>query len=237
MADTRKESHPKRGAGSADAGRRRRGDVRAQILKVATRIFAARGFDGTTLQAVAEEVGIRKPSVLHHFPSKEALRAGVIDDVVQHWNRLVPQIMRSATSGANRFDFFMRELVGFFAADPDCARLFARESLDRPKELRAVFLEHVRPWLAMIGEGIREGQRRGTYRGDLDPEVYTARILQFIVIVMATGDLLTIPEEGGARAREPQEVRELLRIARASLFKDDPAPAPASASPVRKGRK
>lgn len=211
------------------AGRRPRGDVRAQILKVATRLLAAHGFEGTTLQAVADEVGIRKPSVLHHFPSKEALHDGVINDILEHWNKLVPQIMRSATC-ANRFDALTRELIGFFTEDRDRARVLVRETLDRPREFRELFLEHVLPWLMLIGSGVREGQRRGDYRPEVDPEEYLLKILQLIIVSIATGEVLAQPSSEEPREKLERQLGELLRIARTSLFVVDPEPTASNAS-------
>ncbi len=205
-------------------GRRPRGDVRTQVLAAATRLLAARGFEGMTLQAVADEVGIRKPSVLHHFESKEALHAGVIGEIMGHWARRVPQIMRSATARENAFDGLMRELTGFFAEDPDRARLLLRETLDRPEAFRTLYLEHVQPWLAMFAHGVREGQRHGTYRPELDADEYLRHMLQLIVISIGTADALSDPSAGTPRERSQRRYRELLRIARNGLFTDTTAP-------------
>jgi AcrR family transcriptional regulator len=226
MAQSRRRPHEARtdGPSALRRGRRARGDVRAQILEAATRLLAARGFEGTTLQAVADEVKIRKPSVLHHFESKEALRAGVIDDILAHWSRLVPQLLRSATERKNPFVEIMRELTAFFIEDPDRARLLIREALDRPTEFRALFHTHVHPWIAMFAGGVREGQRRGIYRDDADPEEYLAHMLQLIVVGIGNGDVLSDPTSGDARARQERRLRELLRIARSSLMKDSAAP-------------
>ncbi len=232
MAHARRRSGEGRTEGQDDArrGRRARGDVRAQILKAATRLLAARGFDGTTLQAVADEVGIRKPSVLHHFESKEALRAGVLDDILGHWGRRVPQLLRTATERKSPFVEIMRELTGFFLEDPDRARLLIREALDRPAEFRAIFVAHVHPWIAMFARGVREGQQRGIYRGDTDPEEYLLHILQLIVVSIGHGEALTDPATGDVRARLERRQRELIRISRASLLKDSAASrAPGSA--------
>lgn len=214
----------RRAAAGARRGRRASGDVRGQVLEVATRLLAERGFEGMTLRAVADEVGIRKPSVLHHFASKEALHAAVIGEILGHWSRLVPRLLRSATDRGNAFDDLIRELTGFFTEAPVRARLLIREMLDRPREFRALYVQHVEPWIAMFALGVREGQRRGTYRAELDPDDYLLHMLQLIVFSIGTSDVVADPAASDARERAQRRHRELLRIARTTLFNDGTAP-------------
>src|SRR5687768_18325502 len=107
-------------------------EVRDTILLEATRLMAERGFDGTSIQAVADAVGVRKPSVLYHFPSKEELRKGVLDRLLSRCNDILPKLLMASTlTGLAKFDDVMGELISFFADDPDRARLLVRELLDR----------------------------------------------------------------------------------------------------------
>ncbi|MDR0849266.1 MAG: TetR/AcrR family transcriptional regulator [Propionibacteriaceae bacterium] len=51
---------------------------REQIITEAARLFAERGFEGVTTQAVADACGISRAGVLHHFPDKDSLLANVL---------------------------------------------------------------------------------------------------------------------------------------------------------------
>ena len=46
-------------------------DVRNSILEESIRLFGENGYEGTSVQAIADAVGVRKQSLFHHFKSKE----------------------------------------------------------------------------------------------------------------------------------------------------------------------
>jgi AcrR family transcriptional regulator len=205
-------------------------DVRSEILNAATRLFASRGFDGTSLAAIADRVGIRKPSLLYHFASKEALRQEVFDHVIQHWNETLPKLVTAVTGGEDRFEAVTREMVSFFSADPDRARLILRELMDRPKETREGLAEHVRPWVQTLADYIRRGQKSGEIQADVDPDAY---VVEMITLILGSIAAETVLADGLPSARGHDSVerlrREALRIAKSSLFTHIPPASPARA--------
>lgn len=58
------------------AGRRRR----AQILADAMQLFARSGYGDTSLRDIAQAVGVSKSTLLHHYPTKEALLGAVLTE-------------------------------------------------------------------------------------------------------------------------------------------------------------
>ena len=196
-------------------------DVRARILESATKLFAEKGFDGTALQEIADAVGIRKPSLLYHFESKDALREAVLDDVLSRWKETLPRVLLAATAGEAQFDAITREILTFFAEDPDRARLLVREGLDRPAETSALFATHVRPLVANLALYVRQGQEVGRVWSDLDPEAY---LWETIVLLLA-GVAFSSSFAGLMPEGAPGQTRmdgELLRMAKRSLFRPRP---------------
>jgi AcrR family transcriptional regulator len=49
-------------------------DVRTRILVEAVRLFAERGYAGTSLQSIADAAGITKPTLVYHYGNKDGLR-------------------------------------------------------------------------------------------------------------------------------------------------------------------
>ena len=195
-------------------------DVRSEILSTATRMFARRGFDRTTLQAIADEVGIRKPSLLYHYPSKDQLRLSVLENLIAHWNEVLPRLLGAVTRGEERFDVLIRELVGFFRSDADRARLVVRELMDRPAEMREHLAAGVRPWVDLLSDYIRKGKKSGELHADVDPEAYVVHVITLVLSSMAAAPVVSGLFKQGENADEIEErhVREVMRMARASLF-------------------
>ena len=56
---------------------------RQQLLDIGRRLFAERGFEGTSIEEIAAQAGVSKPVVYEHFGGKEGLYAVVVDREVE----------------------------------------------------------------------------------------------------------------------------------------------------------
>lgn len=76
---------------------------RNQILLAASRIVHKQGVSQLTLEAVANEAGISKGGLLYHFPNKEALVQGMLDELLSKYSNEIKQRVESDDSPSGRW--------------------------------------------------------------------------------------------------------------------------------------
>lgn len=104
--------------------------TREAIIVEARRCFAEHGYEGTSLNEIAEAVGIRRPSLLHHFPSKEAIYAEVFRLSLEGWSIRVDEATSRGVEGWQKVDLIITTGFRFFQENPEFVRIVSREALD-----------------------------------------------------------------------------------------------------------
>ena len=152
-----------------------------EILDVATRLFAERGYEGTSMNDVAERVGMRKASLFYHFATKDALYEAVLD----RWSRPRRRRSRRSTRAAARtptgWTTVTETVVDVLASHPYAARLLLREAMDWGPVIRGKLLDRILLVLEAGGAWIRAGQEQGAFaEGDPKQVLLSAVGMHFV---------------------------------------------------------
>ena len=100
---------------------------REQLLDIGRALFASKGFDGTSVEEIAERAGVSKPVVYEHFGGKEGLYAVVVDREVR---RLLDRITASLLGNHPRelLEQAAGALLDYVEKDTDGFRILVRDS-------------------------------------------------------------------------------------------------------------
>ena len=143
--------------------------TREQILVEAISCFAETGYDGTSLNDIAAAVGIRRQSLLHHFPSKEQLYGEVFERMLGDWITRLADVIGAAARGFDKVELVLQAGFDFFADNPSYVRLVRREAIDGGAHLGIDLAAALRPiWDRSVAFFQRE-MDAGTFRPH-DPE-------------------------------------------------------------------
>jgi AcrR family transcriptional regulator len=165
---------------------------RVQVLNAALPAFAEQGYRGASIAAIADEVGLSEPGLLHHFPSKAAL---LLETLEYHQERTYVGASRPVGTSTLRFADRLYAVAARHERDPGFIRLLivlAAESTDpchpahewfvaRYERVRVAF---TRQFAADQGAGL------------LDPEVDPAQLARAAAALMDGLQLQFLLSEG-----------------------------------------
>lgn len=143
--------------------------TKEDVLREATRLFAEQGYDGLTMGELAKRVGLRKASLFHHFPTKDAVYARVVESLVEAVQSPVLGALASSGTVLERLDAVSDALTAALGDHPHAARLLVGEAVHNAPLMPELLGTRVDTVLGAARELVREGQRTGVFDRELDP--------------------------------------------------------------------
>jgi AcrR family transcriptional regulator len=142
---------------------------RDEILALASKIFADKGYASTTVREIADAAGILSGSLYHHFASKEAMLDEIMHGFLDH---IVEQYRATVAAGGDPIDVLralIREAFSSLGGNPAALAVMINEfnflvQFPRFAYLRDGAEETERLWTGVI----EAGMRTGVFRSDID---------------------------------------------------------------------
>lgn len=147
---------------------------RDQIVNAAWACFARKGYHQTTMQDIATEAGISAGAIYRYFDSKDAVLKA-INQRSQEMGRALVEWARSQAEGPlGVLEIIGRAMYSVFN-DPNFetatrVNIEVWPEILRSEELRRGLRQEGTFWRTVVSDLLREAQKRGEVRADIDPE-------------------------------------------------------------------
>ena len=156
-------------------GRMSGDERRKQILRVAIKLFANEGFNGTTTKKIATEAGVSEAMVFRHFATKRELYNAILDHKACEGGNPNPCDWAGEAMAANDDEQFFYQLLinalNHHEEDPEFMRLLFHSALEG-HELAEMFVEqNIVPLYEFMSAYISQRQKDGAIRDDINPRV------------------------------------------------------------------
>ncbi len=182
-----------------------REDRRRQILDAAVRVFARQGFHQCRVSDIADEAGVAYGLVYHYFSSKES----VLDTLfLERWDVLLEAIAtvdKRRGQPRDKLHAVAGFIVDSYRADPELMKVIIVEVTRAANSFGARHLAKIREAFDGIAEIVRDAQRVGAFRDDVDAD-FAAMTFYGAIEQVLTGWIF------GVLSQEPDDFEQAKRL-------------------------
>ena len=155
--------------------REKRARRRAEILHAALATTREKGYHGTTLEDIAERLGVRKTALYHYFADKDSILYACHQESLAELDRMIAESVECCTSAPDRLAYLIREHVRVMTEELEGSPL-ASEVSSLSDERRAEVIAGRDRYEHVLRDIVAAGVATGEFR-EVDPKIAVFAIL------------------------------------------------------------
>jgi len=133
-----------------------------EVIRVAARLFAAKGYHATTLDEIAEEIGVTKPALYYYITSKEDILRSIINRIMEPMEE-ASEVGKSSLPPKERMERIIRILVQFSAERTETTRIAFEQSNILPKRSQDALRRRQKDVERVVEQTLKDGADQGVF--------------------------------------------------------------------------
>ncbi len=102
---------------------KRNSQAKGKILKAAAKLFPQRGYFGTSMEEIAQEVGVAKSALYYHFESKDALCRELMENSVRDLKKEIKKELKTSYTPGDALFNLIRVFLDYSLKHPEISLL------------------------------------------------------------------------------------------------------------------
>jgi AcrR family transcriptional regulator len=143
---------------------------RQQIVDAAAGLFDRAGYPNTSMEDIAAEVGVAKPTLYHYFPSKDALLLEIHEEFIDLLTRQHAERVAAQLGPEQLLLEIMADILELMRTHRGHVRVFFEHHRELPPQARAASRVKRDAYHEAVVQIFRDGTAAGVFR-DVDPEL------------------------------------------------------------------
>lgn len=147
-------------------------EKRRRIIETATMEFAKKGYHDASISNIASKSGVSVGSIYKYFDNKQDLFLTIVDHSISRMEKLLLGLAKEDEDVIIKVEKILREIISASREDGILIKLYNSMTAVNDKKLARQFAVEMESMTAEIYiEAIKEGQKSGEIRKDIDPRV------------------------------------------------------------------
>src|ERR1700726_4697448 len=196
-------------------------ETRASILNAAIAEFAERGFEGASIRAIADRLGLQHPLITYHYRSKDILWRAAAEhafaQIRNEWDISAPE--ESELSPLERLRQEYTTLFRYTVAFPEFHRFMRQETLTNNPRLKWVAEAVLAPLLGRLLPQIIAAQKQGLLPA-VDPILFHYMMVSLTATLSEFGPEMQVTS--GLSSESPKVVEAYWRLVDEMVFGSEP---------------
>lgn len=163
---------------STTAGRGRPGYAREDVIRIAVEEFNARGYEATSMGALAERLGLSKSAIYHHIASKEEILVEATGKALEELRAVVDGALEASDDPVEQLRLLIAGTTRVLCEYPAYVRLLLR--LRGNTDVELAIMERRRGITRALVDVVERAQAEGSLRTDLEAGVVARLIFGMI---------------------------------------------------------
>jgi len=153
---------------------------RDDVVRAAGRLFADRGYHGTSMRDLGKELGLLGSSLYSHVSSKQDLLVEVVEEGARLFEESAERAVAIEGTASDRLVALIAGHVDVVVDNIEVARTFLNEARVLDVSHRARIVDARDHYEEVFRSVIREGVEDGSFAGDSDPKTSSIFILSIL---------------------------------------------------------
>jgi TetR/AcrR family transcriptional regulator, fatty acid metabolism regulator protein len=158
---------------------------REQVTGATLKIISERGLGGLTTAALANEVGMSEANLYRHFANKEEILSETVERIGEGLRQNLEKVFQMTDPPLARLKKIFMLHLDFIEKNNGIPRLVFSEELHGGNvELKTKMLNIINSYSSRLEAIIKEGQKAGSVRQDIDPSASALTIIGMVQVTI-----------------------------------------------------